>query len=88
MAAILSRPQCVKTPAYKAKYRIKEGNINDMTHSNHYMIITPRNKRVNDIDIKIDGTRIQQVYLTKFLGVQIDAHLTWNYHVDYTCSKL
>ena len=34
MAAILSRPQCVKTPAYKAKYRIKEGNINDMTHSN------------------------------------------------------
>ena len=54
----------------------------------HYMIFTPRNKRVNDIDIKIYGTKIQRVYFTKFLGVQIDAHLTWKYHIDYTCSKL
>ena len=52
------------------------------------MIFTPRNKRVNDIDIKTYGTKIQRVYLTKFLGVQIDAHLTWKYHIDYTCSKL
>ena len=54
----------------------------------HYMIFTPRNKRVNEIDIKIYGTKIQRVYFTKFIGVQIDAHLTWNYHIDYTCSKL
>ena len=44
--------------------------------------------RANDIDIKIYGTRIQQVYVTKFLGAQIDAHLTWKNHTDYTCSKL
>ena len=43
----------------------------------HYMIFTPRNKRVNYIGIKLYGTRIQRVYFTKFLGVQIDAHLTW-----------
>ena len=54
----------------------------------HYMIFLPRNKRANDIDIKIYGTRIQRVYVTKFLGVQIDAHLTWKSHIDYTCSKL
>ena len=28
------------------------------------------------------------MYVTKFLGVQIDAHLTWKSHIDYTCSKL
>ena len=54
----------------------------------HYMIFIPRNKRANDIDIKIYGTRMQLVYVTKFLGVQIDAHLTWKSHIDYTCSKL
>ena len=54
----------------------------------HYMIFLPRNKIVNDIEIKIYGTRIQRVYVTKFLGVQIDAHLTWKSHIDYTCSKL
>ena len=49
---------------------------------------SPRNKIANEIDIKIYGTRIQRVYVTKFLGVQIDAHLTWKSHIDYTCSKL
>ena len=52
------------------------------------MIFLPKNKRANDIDIKIYGIRIQRVYVTKFLGVQIDAHLTWKSHIDYTCSKL
>ena len=32
--------------------------------------------------------RIQRVYVPKFLGVQIDADLTWKSHIDYTCSKL
>ena len=53
----------------------------------HHMIFLPRNKRANDIDIKIYGTIIQRVYVTKFLGVQIDAHLTCRSHIDSTCSK-
>ena len=53
----------------------------------HYMIFLPRNKRANDIDIKIYGTRIQRGHVIKFLGVQIDAHLTWKSHIDYTCNK-
>ena len=35
----------------------------------HYMVFTPRNKLINDIDVKIHNVQIQRVYATKFLGV-------------------
>ena len=54
----------------------------------HYMVFTPRNKLINDIDVKIHDVQIQRVYATKFLGVQIDAQLTWKTHIEYTCKKL
>ena len=38
----------------------------------HYMIFTPRNKIVHDIDVKIHGVSVERVYATKFLGVIID----------------
>ena len=28
------------------------------------------------------------MYVTKFLGVQIDAQLNWKRHIEYTCKKL
>ena len=39
----------------------------------HYMIFTPRNKEVNDINVYINKVPIGRVYVTKFLGVQIDS---------------
>ena len=54
----------------------------------HYMVFTPRNKLINDIDVKIHNVQIQRVYATTFLGVQIDAQLTWKTHIEYTCKKL
>ena len=39
----------------------------------HYIIFTPRNKIVENIDIKINNTSIERVYTTKFLGVYIDS---------------
>ena len=39
----------------------------------HYMIFTPRNKKVNDINVYINKVPIVRVYVTKFLGVQIDS---------------
>ena len=52
------------------------------------MIFTPRNKPIDDIDVKILDVQIQMVYVTKFLGVQIDSQLTWKKHIEYTCKKL
>ena len=54
----------------------------------HYMVFTRRNRVIDDIDLKIQGTQIQRVYATKFLGVQIDSQLTWKTHIEYTCKKL
>ena len=54
----------------------------------HYMVSTPRNKIVNDIDICINDFRIERVYVTKFLGIQIDSQLNWKKHIDYICKKL
>ena len=54
----------------------------------HYMIFTPRNEIIDDIDVKFCNNVIERVYVTKFLGVQIDSQLTWKTHVEYTCKKL
>ena len=54
----------------------------------HYMIFTPRNKKVNDINLYIDKVPIGRVYVTKFLGVQIDSQLNWKNHIEYICKKL
>ena len=54
----------------------------------HYMIFTSRNKCMNDVDIRINNVKVERVYATKFLGVQIDAQLTWKKHIEYTCKKL
>ena len=53
----------------------------------HYMIFTPRNEVVYDISIIIDSTKISQVYVTKFWGVQIDSQLNWKMHINYICTK-
>ena len=53
----------------------------------HYMIFTSRNKCINDVNIRINDAHIERVYATKFLGVQIDAQLTWKKHIEYTCKK-
>ena len=47
----------------------------------HYMIFTPRNKAAHDVSITICSENISRVYVTKFLGVQIDAIIgksMWN----------
>ena len=54
----------------------------------NYMIFTPRNKIIEDIDVQLYAVNIQHVFVTKFLGVQIDSNLTWKHHIEYTCKKL
>ena len=51
------------------------------------MIFAPKTKHVNDLNIKIQNTNIERVSVTKFLGVMIDAHLSWKYHTEYTCKN-
>ena len=53
----------------------------------HYMIFTPRNKIIEDIYTQFYGVNIQLIFVTTFLGVQIDSNLTWKHHIEYTCKK-
>ena len=50
------------------------------------MVFSPRS--ISNLDVRINNTAIEGVYDTKFLGVQIDAQLSWKRHIEYTCTKL
>ena len=54
----------------------------------HYMIFCGRGKKAEDVPMIINGEVVERVYVTKFLGVYIDAQLSWKHHIDYTCKKL
>ena len=38
--------------------------------------------------VTIHGTDIAQVPSYKYLGVMIDASLSWSYHIDYLCKRI
>ena len=40
-----------------------------------------------DNDLKI-LTNLEQEHYVKYLGVLIDSHPSWRYHIDYTPSKI
>lgn len=53
-----------------------------------YMIVTNKNKRITEIDIKINNTTIERTDCYKYLGLWIDKQLTWNTHTDRIRKKL
>ena len=71
---------------------VKWLNANKMSlnvDKTHYIIFTSRKNNVlRNQDIIINGCKINEVVVTKFLGVLIDSNLTWKYHIDHLCSKV
>ena len=51
----------------------------------HCMVFSPKSKHVDDLNIK---TKTKYKYQTKFLGVMIDAQLSWRCHIEYTCKNI
>ena len=43
---------------------------------------------MNDIDVKIHGTRAKTIYATEFLGIIIDSKLTCKARREYICKTL
>ena len=41
-----------------------------------------------DVDLNIRTVSIERVRVTKFIGVNINVLINWNYHVKYVKSKL
>ena len=47
------------------------------------------NKQLNyDLKVKIEGKKLYPSEFVKYLGVLIDCHLRWNYHIDFIAPKL
>lgn len=40
------------------------------------------------LDIRVNGSQIEQIHTKKLLGIIIDDQLTFDDHVDYLCKKL
>ena len=55
----------------------------------HFMIFKPKRKKyAASGDIVINGSTINEVDSTKFLGVLIDNNLSWKPHINLICSKI
>ena len=53
------------------------------------LIFRHPNKKIDfDLKIKIDGKKIIPSSYVKYLGIYIDCHLNWKYHVDELSTKL
>jgi len=53
----------------------------------HYMIFSNRHCN-SDLPVLINGTPLEKVTSTKFLGVIVDHKLLWKEHVAYVKNKL
>ena len=54
----------------------------------HYMIFCTKGKSIQNLPIKLKNENLERVYYTKFLGIFIDANLTWKYQIDNTAKKV
>ena len=47
-----------------------------------------KSKSLRELNITIDGQRLEQVRVMKYLGLMIDDQLKWNSHIDNLCKSV
>ena len=53
------------------------------------MIFRPSQRKVNhNFSLSFGGQPLTQSNVTKFLGVYLDEHLTWKYHINFVCKQI
>ena len=53
-----------------------------------FMFFSNKKKNIRDLDIKINGKKLEQCVSYKYLGVIFDKNLSWQPHVQYICGKI
>ena len=54
-----------------------------------YVIFRPSQRKVNhNFSLSFGGQPLTQSNVTKFLGVYLDEHLTWKYHINFVCKQI
>ena len=55
----------------------------------HLMIFKTRKKRLSrNAHVVLNGSPIEKVKYTKFLGIFIDEELSWKYHINHISAKV
>ena len=68
---------------------LKANKISLNCSKTEYMIFRHPNKQINyDLKIKINGKRLVPSKCVKYLGIILDPHLNWSFHVDSLATKL
>ena len=68
-------------------FKINFKNLN--IKKTNYVIFRPSQKKFNhSFSLSIGGQSLIQSNVTKFLGVYIDEHLTWKYHINFVCKQI
>ena len=54
----------------------------------NYILFRPKQKPITVSDtITLDNNAVKQLEVTKFLGVLLDQHLSWKYHINHVAKK-
>ena len=68
---------------------LKVNKLSTNVAKTNYILFRPRQKPVTVSDtITLDNIAVQQVEVTKFLGVLLDQHLSWKYHITHVANKV
>ena len=79
----------VNTELVKVNEWIRKNKLSVNTDKTHYMILSRKKPIPNDLPlICIDGTPINKVDDTKFLGLTIDSKLSWREHISEVQKKI
>jgi hypothetical protein len=59
------------------------------TKKSEVILVSSNRRNISDhLDITINGDNLKYVQCANYLGMKIDAHLTWNEYVDKLCSSV
>lgn len=73
----------------KFSYWFKDNKLSLNIKKTNFMIFRARNRHIQaNLEIKIDGIKIEEVTKTKFLGVILNNTLTWHDHINMVKHKI
>ena len=79
----------VNTEIQKISRWLKINKLSLNFKKTNYIILKSKQKLINDkLNIKIDNIEIEQVSVTKFLGIIINENLTWENHIKAVKNKI
>ena len=82
--------QNTNTELNKLSFWFKCNKLSLNADKTNYIVFHNPRKHLNldEIKLTVEEANINNVLVTKFLGVYIDQHLTWAYHINYISKKI